>query len=62
MSIKKKTLNLDEEKIEKVRRLFGLKTETEAIHMALERILQEAQVENSLRDLLRKVRFDPKKI
>ena len=62
MNIKRKTLNLDEDKIEKVRRLFGLKTETEAIHVALEKILLEAQVENSLRDLLQKVRFDSKKI
>ena len=62
MNIKRKTLNLDEDKIEKVRRLFGLKTATEAIHVALEKILLEAQVENSLRDLLQKVRFDPKKI
>lgn len=53
----KKTLNLNQEKIEQVRRLFGVKTETEAIHLALDRILLEAQVENSLRDLLRKGRF-----
>ena len=62
MNIKRKTLNLDEDKIEKVRRLFGLKKETEAIDVALEKILLEAQVENSLRDLLQKVRFDSKKI
>lgn len=58
----KKTLNLDEEKIEKVRRLFGLKTETEAVHLALERLLLEAQVENILRDLLRKGKFSSKEI
>ena len=62
MSIKRKTLNLDEDKIEKVRRLCGLKTATEAIHVALEKVLLEAQVENSLRNLLQKVRFNPKKI
>lgn len=61
MNIKKKTLNLDEDKIERVRRLFGLKTETEAIHLALERILLEAQVENTLRDLVRKGHFQFKK-
>lgn len=44
MRLKKKTLNLDADKIEKVRRLFGLKTDTEAIHVALERVLLEAQV------------------
>ena len=60
--IKKKTLNLDEQKIEEVRRLFGLKTDTEAIHLALEKLLLEAQVENTLRDLLKKGRFNLKKL
>lgn len=57
MKTVKKTLNLNQEKIEQVRRLFGVKTETEAIHLALDRMLSEAQIENSLRDLLRKGKF-----
>ena len=57
MSIVKKTLNLDSEKIEQVRRLFGVKTETEAIHLALNKVLLEAHVENTLRDLLKKGTF-----
>ena len=62
MSVKKKTLNLDEVKIERVKRLFGLKTETDAVHLALDRLLQEAQVENTLRDLIRKGKFDTKRL
>ena len=31
-ALKKKTYNLDSEKIEKVRRLFHAKTDTEAMH------------------------------
>lgn len=62
MTIKKKTLNLDEVKIEKVRRLFGLKTETDAVHLALDRLLQEAHVENTLRDLIKKGKFDMKRV
>ena len=57
MAIKKKTYNLDEAKIEKVMRLFGLKTETQAIHLALDKLIMEAQVENTLRDLLKKGKF-----
>jgi len=57
MKIAKKTFNLDSDKIEQVRRLFGVKTETEAIHLALDRALLEAQVENTLRDLLKKGTF-----
>jgi Arc/MetJ family transcription regulator len=57
MRIVKKTLNLDADKIEQVRRFFGLKTETETIHLALDKILLEAQAENSLRDLLKKGKF-----
>ena len=62
MKVKKKTLNLDEDKIEEVRRLFGVKTETEAVKLALERVVLEAHVENTLRDLLQKGRFNLKKI
>ena len=62
MSVKKKTFNLDETMIERVRRLYGLKTETEAIHRALEKVLLEAQVENTLRDFLKEGRFNAKKI
>ena len=56
-ALKKKTYNLDSEKIEKVRRLFHAKTDTEAIHKALEKTLDDREIEDSLEALLRAGRF-----
>ena len=56
-TLKKKTYNLDSEKIEKVRRLFHAKTDTEAIHRALEKTLDDQEVAESLDALLRLGRF-----
>lgn len=56
-AVKKKTYNLDSEKIEKVRRLFHAKTDTEAIHRALQKTLEDQEIERSLDALLRKGRF-----
>lgn len=56
-ALKKKTYNLDSEKIEKVRRLFQAKTDTAAIHKALEKTLENEEIEQSLDALLRKGHF-----
>ena len=56
-ALKKKTYNLDSEKIEKVRRLFHAKTDTEAIHKALEKTIEDLEIQETLEALLRAGRF-----
>ncbi len=56
-AVRKKTYNLDAEQIEKVRRLFHAKTDTEAIHRALQKTLEDHEVEDALDRLLRNGRF-----
>jgi Arc/MetJ family transcription regulator len=56
-SVKKKTYNLDEELIEKVRRLFNVKTDTEAIQKALQKSVEDQEIQESLDKLLREGRF-----
>jgi hypothetical protein len=53
----KKTYNLDTDMIERVRRLFHAKTETEAIHRALQKVVQDHEIEDALDALLREGRF-----
>ena len=52
-TVKKKTYNLDEEMIHKVRRLFNVKTDTEAIQKALQKTIDDREIEKSLDRLLR---------
>ncbi len=54
---KKKTYNLNEDLIEQARRILDAKTETEAIRKALEKAVENRQIEESLDQLLRKGRF-----
>ncbi len=56
-TVRKKTYNLDEEMIEKVRRLFSVKTDTEAIQKALQKTLDDKAVEEAVEKLLREGRF-----
>ena len=56
-TVKKKTYNLDEEVIDKVRRLFNVKTDTEAIQKALQKTVEDREVEESLDRLLKEGRF-----
>jgi hypothetical protein len=56
-AIKKKTYNLDGEMIEKVRRLFNAKTDTEAIKQALRKAVEDREIEESLDRLLKEGRF-----
>ena len=56
-TIKKKTYNLDGEMIEKVRRLFNAKTDTEAIQKALQKAVEDLEIQESLDRLLKEGRF-----
>jgi Arc/MetJ family transcription regulator len=56
-TIKKKTYNLDEAVIEKARRLFNVKTKTEAIHQALQKAVEEQEIQAALDRLLQEGRF-----
>lgn len=56
-TVKKKTYNLDEEMIDKVRRLFSVKTDTEAIQRALQKTLNDQEIQKSLDRLLKEGRF-----
>ena len=53
----KETYNLDGQMIEKVRRLFDVRTETEAIHKALAKVVEDREIEESLNNLLKEARF-----
>ena len=56
-AVRKKTYNLDEEMIEKVRLLFNSKTDTEAIQRALGKAIDDREIEESLSTLLKEGRF-----
>jgi hypothetical protein len=56
-TVRKKTYNLDGEMISKVRQLFNVKTDTEAIQKALQKTLDDKKIEESLDTLLKKGRF-----
>ncbi len=56
-TVKKKTYNLDEEMIDKVRRIFNLRRITEAIQRALQKTVEDQEIEQSLDRLLREGRF-----
>ena len=56
-TVRKKTYNLDAEIIEKVRRLFNAKTDTEAIRAALRKAVEDREIQESLDALLREGRF-----
>ena len=55
--VRKKTYNLDEEMIGKVRRLFNVKTDAEAIQRALRKTLEDIEIQKSLDKLLKDGRF-----
>jgi len=56
-TIRKKTYNLDIETLEKARRLLQAKTETEAIEKALEKVIEDREIQESLERLLKDGRF-----
>ena len=55
--VKKRTYNLDGKMIEKVRRVFNVKTDTEAILLALRKAIEDREIEESLDRLLKEGRF-----
>jgi hypothetical protein len=56
-TVKKKTYNLDSVMIEKARRLFQVKTETEAIQKALQKAIDDQEIQDALEALLKEGRF-----
>jgi hypothetical protein len=56
-AVRKKTYNLDGDAIEQVRRLFGAKTNTEAIQRALQKAIDDHELEDRLDALLARGRF-----
>jgi len=56
-TVKKKTYNLDSTMIEKARRVFGTKTETEAVQKALQKAIDDQEIQDSLETLLKEGRF-----
>jgi hypothetical protein len=56
-TVRKKTYNLDSTLIEKARRLFRVKTETEAIQKALQKAIDDQEVQDSLEALLKEGHF-----
>jgi Arc/MetJ family transcription regulator len=56
-SVRKKTYNLDAAVIEKVRRLYDAKTDTEAIQRALQKAVGDREIEDALDALLKEGRF-----
>ncbi len=56
-SLQKKTYNLDAAVIERVRRLFDAKTDSEAIRRALEKAVEDRELQGALEQLLKRGRF-----
>ena len=56
-TVRKKTYNLDGEMIDRVRRLYNAKTDTEAIQTALRKALEDREIEDALDVLLKAGRF-----
>jgi Arc/MetJ family transcription regulator len=56
-SVRKRTYNLDGDMIERVRRLYNAKTDTEAIQKALRKAIDDREIEEALDALLRSGRF-----
>lgn len=48
MAVRKKTLNLDATRIERVRKLLGARTDTDAIHGALDWVIESQKVVDDL--------------
>ena len=56
-AVRKKTYNLDSRAIAAARRVFGAKTDTEAIQKALQKAVVDRELEDSLERLSREGRF-----
>ena len=49
MAVRKKTLNLDQTRVDRVRRVLHATSDTEAIHGALDRVIFAEEVTRSMR-------------
>lgn len=56
-AIKKKTDTPDGEMMEKARKLFNVKTDAEAIQKAIQKSLEDQEIQETLDELLEKGRF-----
>lgn len=56
-NVRKRTYNLDGDMIERVRRLYDAKTDTEAIQKALRKAIDDREIEDAVDALLRAGRF-----
>ena len=56
-TVRKKSYDLDSEMIETVRRLLNAETDTEAIHKALRKVMEDREIEDRLDILLKEGRF-----
>ncbi len=57
IAIKDKHLRLNQEKIEKVKKIIGAKTETEAIEKALNLLIERDTFINKRREIVRRIIF-----
>ena len=56
-TVKKKTYNLDAEMIDRVRRLYLAKTDTEAIQKALQKAIEDHEIQQALERMIWEGRF-----
>lgn len=56
-ALQKKTYNLDATVIQRVRRLFDAKTDSQAIRMALQKAIEDQEIQGALEQLLKRGRF-----
>lgn len=57
VSLRHKHLQLDQDKLDRARRILGANTETEALDRALEIVVSEAEVDRALRKVRGKGRI-----
>lgn len=56
-ALQKKTYNLDAAVIERVRRLYDAKTDSEAVRKALQKAIEDREIQEALERLLKRGRF-----
>jgi hypothetical protein len=56
-ALQKKTYNLDAAVIQRLRRLYDAKTDSEAIRRALDKAIEDHEIQHALEQLLKRGRF-----
>ncbi|MBI4277036.1 MAG: hypothetical protein HY660_01150 [Armatimonadetes bacterium] len=54
-----KHLRLDQQRLSKVKKVLRARTETEALHAAMDRVLADADIDRALRQVKGKVNVEP---